>query len=810
MMKLTVQLSRFAFILPLLLLALPAVGDDTAVDLEKQVKTWERTIDKAEKRIDSGRTGSLEERDLRTSIKAIADKAAILRERATKQARQSKALLEALGPQPEENAGPEAAPIQKQRKSLEQEITAHEGRAKQAGLIIAKADLALAKISSRSRERLKDVLFERTGTPLNQNAWTIAFPEALKLFKASFVLTPQSWWSKIQQDAAHLQALLQNLAISITSALVGWGLGVWLRKRYGRTEVKEQPSHSRRLLAGLVEGGSRSLAPIILVSVFAALLFEQELVDETITPLLEALARNLVLFFLGYGLINAGLTLRRQEWRLLDFGPEASQLLSFRLKLVLLVFLVLDGLGRATAWAAPSTELASISAFIFTLTVVPLLIWLMDTRIWGTWPVIEESGTPPTPSMVLRLRPIISLGLGLLPVVAIIGYPVLAVYLVRALIMSALVLATLGLLRSVARESLALSFDAQGAVGRFTRNLFNLHPESTRRAVFWLNALMDLALITIAILTILPLWGFGAEESAITFAKIMRGIQIGSYTLSLADIALGLILFSVIIFVTRLLQNGLERHVLPNLSKDRGIQVALKTGVGYVGTVIALLVTVAALGLDLTNLALIAGALSVGLGFGLQNVVNNFVSGLILLAERPIKPGDWVIVGGHEGKVKKVNVRSTEIETFQRASVIIPNADLISTPVVNWTHKNILGRVEVAVGVAYGTDPRLVERILLGCAKAHPNVISYPEANVLFTDFADSSLNFELRAYLSDVEQRLSTGSELRFAINDAFAENGVEIPFPQRVVHMVASTDTPQTADTPDAESTGTPDDKG
>jgi potassium efflux system protein len=174
-------------------------------------------------------------------------------------------------------------------------------------------------------------------------------------------------------------------------------------------------------------------------------------------------------------------------------------------------------------------------------------------------------------------------------------------------------------------------------------------------------------------------------------------------------------------------------------------------------------------------------------------VVNNFVSDLILLVERPIKAGDWVVIGGHEGKVKKVNVRSTEVETFQRASVIIPNADLISSPVVNWTHKNMLGRVEVSIGVAYGTDPRKVEKILVDCAKAHPNVIATPEPFVLFMDFGDSALVFELRAFLSDVERRIMTASDLRFAIDDAFRAAGIEIPFPQRVIHMAPGSAPPK-----------------
>jgi len=266
----------------------------------------------------------------------------------------------------------------------------------------------------------------------------------------------------------------------------------------------------------------------------------------------------------------------------------------------------------------------------------------------------------------------------------------------------------------------------------------------------------------------------------------LRGFD--SYTFSLIDVLIGFGLFALFVILTRYVQRGLDKHILPNLTKDRGVRDALKTGVGYLGFVIAGLVGISALGLDLSNLALIAGALSVGIGFGLQNVVSNFVSGLILLVERPIKQGDWVVIGNHEGKVKNVSVRATEIETFQRASVIIPNADLISSPVINWTHKNIQGRVDIMVGVSYDTEPSEVVKILLDCAKNHSNVQGWPEPSVLFSDFGPSSLDFELRAYLTNVEDRLTTGSELRFAIFEAFKANNIEIPFPHRVIHMAAS----------------------
>jgi small-conductance mechanosensitive channel len=760
----------------------PGVGAQTVVSFDAQ-------IDRIDQRISSGRTGSLEERELRDRLRKIADGAALERDIALMQAKQNKGLLDALGPLPTEKSSPETPPIQKQRNNLSQRVSVFEGQAQQAELIIAKAEQSLAKLNLRSRERLKETLFERSLSPLSQKAWAIATPEAAQLFGASFITAPRQWWSDIQKNPDEQALLLRNLLVAMFVALVCWMVGRWLRKRYGRVEGLENPSHNRRLLAGVVEGTGRAIAPIVLVILLGSLLFDSDLVKDPLLTVMQATIRGLVLLFIGHALINAYLTPRRQEWRLFNFSDLASSLLVLRLKLILLTFLILNGLHQATAWATPSVELKSVAALLFTLILAPLVLSVLDFRIWQ-----EQTDSADSASTQLsRVRAFLTVGLVAVPVAAVLGYTGLATYFMRALIMSGLVLAALGLLRSVGRESLAASLDGGRPIGRWVQNMFALDREISDRVLFWLHMVFDLGLVVIAGVALLPVWGLGASETMASLTSLMRGIRIGSYTFSLIDLFIGLFVFVSIVFVTRLIQKSLETHVLPNLTKDKGVSDALKTGVGYIGIIIAALVTISALGLDLTNLALVAGALSVGIGFGLQNVVNNFVSGLILLAERPIKPGDWVVIGGHEGTVKKVNVRSTEIETFQRASVIIPNADLIASPVINWTHKNILGRVEVVVGVAYGTDPQLLKRVLLECAKAHPNVTEKPEPFVLFSDFADSSLNFELRAYLANVERRVHTGSELRYAIHDALKENGIEIPFPQRVVHFATPLATPQ-----------------
>lgn len=276
------------------------------------------------------------------------------------------------------------------------------------------------------------------------------------------------------------------------------------------------------------------------------------------------------------------------------------------------------------------------------------------------------------------------------------------------------------------------------------------------------------------------------RQSISTF--LVQGVSLGDLTVNPTRILLAIIVFSLMYALSSWIKIQMERQWLARSRIDRGAKDALVTISGYIGVALALLIALNIAGVTFTNFAIIAGALSVGIGFGLQNIVNNFVSGLILLFERPIKNGDWIVVGSTEGHVKKISIRSTQIQTFDRADIIVPNSELVSTQVTNWMLHDKIGRVRIPVGVAYGSDTEKVRQILNDVAMAQPKVIKDSpvyKISVFFLRFGDSSLDFELRCFIDDMDNALTVKSDLNFAIDKAFRENGVEIPFPQRDIHV-------------------------
>ena len=263
------------------------------------------------------------------------------------------------------------------------------------------------------------------------------------------------------------------------------------------------------------------------------------------------------------------------------------------------------------------------------------------------------------------------------------------------------------------------------------------------------------------------------------------GISIGGTRITIINVAYLIIFLVFFRFLSRIIREGLQNRVLPRTRLDIGARASFVNVVIYAFWILAIYTGINILGINLSSLAFMAGALGIGIGFGLQNVVNNFVSGIILLFDPSIQVGDMVQIGEDWGTVNRINIRTTIVQTFDNASLIIPNSEMLSNKVTNWSFKDPKVRRQVDVGVAYGSDVQLVHKILLEIVGDMPEIMDDPAPRVDFTDFGDSALIFRVRFWISSPEFWLGAPTELRFRIDEEFKKNGIEIAFPQQDIHI-------------------------
>ncbi|MEO3385791.1 mechanosensitive ion channel family protein [Mesorhizobium sp. CAU 1741] len=542
--------------------------------------------------------------------------------------------------------------------------------------------------------------------------------------------------------------------------------------------TRENPSYLSRLSVAFWS----TLLPSFSLAVFLATTYfsysHYGLLRQDIAAMMLTLFNVIAIVYFVYSLSSSVFSPDLPNWRLVPIRSGAARVLFWLTMLMAIV----NGLDFV------ASKINQVMASPLSLTVAKslcatIIVGLLVAAIGLVKPYTDEDGRPVAWNPFLRAALYI-LGGGTV-VVALLGYIGLARFISQQIVVTGAILVTMYLGFQSASAVSEIGAFKRTKLGRILDERFSFDDASEDQMGLVFSIGINLIVLCIGIPLILLQWGFQWGDIETWIYDVATEIRIGSISISLVGILVGVAIFLLGFFGTRVFQHWLDSKVMARGRVDAGLRNSIGTAVGYAGIALAVLVGISAAGIDLSNLALVAGALSLGIGFGLQNIVNNFVSGLILLAERPFKVGDWIVASGVEGTVKKISVRATEVETFRRQTVIVPNSLLINASVGNWTHRNKLGRVDIAVGVAYDNDPRRVQEILSEIIAAQPDVLKNPAPWVAFTGFGNSSLDFEARAFLADVTNQLGFQNEVRFQIYERFKLEGIEIPFPQQDLNL-------------------------
>ncbi|MFG6499901.1 DUF3772 domain-containing protein [Sulfitobacter sp. 1A13191] len=672
--------------------------------------------------------------------------------------------LAALGTPPEgEGAEPESPEVAANREELNRQLNTLLTPVQRAEAAYLRADALIGQIDVALRERQTEQLMEVVPTPLNPVHWRTAIDDLATAAGEIAAEAPDDADTARRSLRASLPAVL---------ALTILGLVLIFRGHHWSTAI----------VGRLQQFGARgfgiwrfvvSLLRIILPTVGLVLLAMAVLATDWLGPRGSTLVQLIPVIggaMLGVRWVAERVFSRDEDEALILLPAAERKAVRFYVSIITVTVIlgaiitaIFDGQQPAeTTEAVLRLPVMLLSAFAL-FRIGKILRGYSD-------PVTEDASAAEEPRTSTLNRVVRGLGLGAMIVAVVAPLLLISGYYNAAVSLLPPYVTTLVLL---------------GLVMTLQRFLADVYGAMTGQGVQARDALMPVFFGLILLLLSLPVmalaWGARVTDLTELWALFSRGFAFGETRIRPTDFLSFAVIFVIGYAVTRLIQGALRSNVLPKTRMDIGGQNAIVSGIGYVGIFLAALLAITGAGIDLSALAYVAGALSVGIGFGLQNVVSNFVSGIILLIERPISEGDWIEVGGQMGYVRDISVRSTRIETFDRTDVIVPNADLISGTVTNYTRGNTVGRLIVPVGVAYGTDTKRIEGILQEIAEAQPIVLTNPPPAVLFLNFGADALEFEVRCYLRDVNWMMKVKNDINHAIAARFKEEGIEIPFAQR-----------------------------
>ena len=725
---------------------------------EPSIEDIKKSLDEIESAVDSEDITSETLAGFRDKLNSATD---ILRKKIDwlePRAREAEDRLKELGPAPAKDAPAESAEIASQREELTAQFNDVDGELKQARVLTVRTDQLGDRVAQKRHALYANELFARSASILDPSFWSEVY-RALPIELRSIEALLDTWSEHHTRPRWAAAALIIIVIIALAVVLTRW----WLPRLIG------EPSNTRSAKAWAALWVFAWFAIRTPIAGFAALLALTTF--GLLTVRLEQIAQGLVAGMaaaaFGHGVARGLLAPEHPQRRLVQEDDETARCFYNHL-----------------VWASRALGVLIVLQVIHKTLFAPLVITVATNALFAA------ATAAFLVHLVLRLgsikknrgdaliaaswaHPLGLLMAVLIAVALVAGYAGVAAFISLRVIVAAAVFGALFLLL-VITQTLFASINEQTAKGQMLAENLGINPRTLGLSGALLSALIRVLLIVASFLLIIGPWEVSTADLFDTVRNIPFGFKIGEIRVSFQTILAAIVILVLLLVVVRLMQRWLERELLPRTGLEPSLQLSIVTIFGYVGAITAITLALSGLGFDLQKIALIAGALSVGIGFGLQSIVSNFVSGLILLTERPIRVGDSIVVKGEEGWVRRVRVRATEIETFDRASVIIPNSEFITGVVKNWTRANRLGRIVVKVGVGYESDPVQVRDILTDIANAHPQVVQTPPPAAYLVAFGETALEFELRCVVAEVEKGLSVRSDLHYAIIQKFREAAI------------------------------------
>jgi potassium-dependent mechanosensitive channel len=791
---------RLAWLLLLLVIGavpvlIPAWAQTTAAPQRpfgQLVELWTRQLDRIATRAGQADLLPVEIDTLREQAADVRTAAVAAGALARNDLADTRKLLAPLEVKPATDSVPEAQAVKADRERLTEQATLIESRVRQSEVITARADQVIERLTKLRGEVMLRTLLRRDSSPLSREVWSRLGPQSDAAVAA--ISTALAAWGRDGPGGLRVETGdLAALAAWAILTVVLWAGARFLRRRFGRGDAAE-PGQRDRTLAAAIDGVGLVLVPILAVWLIGKLLLATS-PPPPIDVLLTELIIRVTTFMLVVGLTATALSPHRPAWRVLPFTNDSADMLSFALRRLMAVALTVDFIYVAlTHSGVESDALRAVGALVLASVVALLTLPVLGNRCWHA---IQPEGAAERPAMIggtwwSIARAFMSVAILSSIPFALLGYTTLAAQLHNAIYTTCLLVAVAVLLHRLLGDLLEEAAAPDTPSGKWVRHRFGLAPDAKLLGHHFVLLLIDLGLVLLLAIAIPAAWGIDTDAILTAAGHLIRGVQVGGITISLGNVALAILAFIVCILLARLIRRIVRDRVLPTVDAPLALRQSIDAGLNYVGVIIALLIGIGTLGIDFTNLAIVLGALSVGIGLGLQNIANNVISGVFLLVERPIKAGDWVSVNGHEGFVRRINIRATEIETFQRTHVLVPNSIFLQNPVVNRTYSDTSSRIEIKLTVALATDPTALETLLREAALGHPRVLRVPSPIVRFVAVTPTGLDFELFVFVARLEDRLVVGNDLNKAILDKLIEQKIIDPEPIPKLRVIGLEDLP------------------